>query len=194
MDSKHSVSGPVPVIDISSLQDGSLVTSTRRQACIAQIGKACQEVGFFYIYNHGVCVKLQKRLEDVTKEFFALPRALKRKVEMALAGKTWRGYFEVGEELTSGVVDEKEGYYFGAEGSNKDERPLHGNIVFDIVFESLCDRYRLALPLGNRTPSCVCGGRTKLVSEREPRVQPGLGTRIPRCHHGCACTYCHAGV
>ena len=25
-------------------------------------------------------------------------------------------YFEVGEEMTSGVVDEKEGYYFGAEG------------------------------------------------------------------------------
>lgn len=49
---------------------------------------------------------------------------------MARAGKTWRGYFEVGEEVTSGVVDEKEGYYFGAEGSTKDERPLHGPNLF----------------------------------------------------------------
>ena len=119
----------VPVIDISSLQDGSPITSPRRQACVTQIGKACQEVGFFYIYNHGVSVKLQSRLEKVTEEFFALPRKLKRTVEMARAGKTWRGYFEVGEELTSGIVDEKEGYYFGAEGSSKDSRPLHGNLL-----------------------------------------------------------------
>lgn len=135
--------GPVPVIDISSLQDGSVLTSARRQKCIAQIGEACREVGFFYIYNHGVSTKLQRRLENVTKEFFALPRAQKRTVEMARAGKTWRGYFEVGEEVTSGVVDEKEGYYFGAEGSTKDERPLHGNIAS----QKLCYRHRLPLSL-----------------------------------------------
>jgi len=120
----------VPLIDISSLHDGSLLTSARRQACVAKIGKACRELGFFYIQNHGVCAKLEKRLEDVTKEFFALPSALKRKVEMARAGKTWRGFFELGEEHTGGVVDEKEGYYFGAESSNNDDCPLHGPNLF----------------------------------------------------------------
>ena len=51
--------------------------------------------------------------------------ATKRAFEMAKGGKAWRGYFEVGEELTSGVVDEKEGLYFGEELPASDPRPLH---------------------------------------------------------------------
>lgn len=37
-----------------------------------------------------------------------------------------RGYFEVGEEVTSGIVDEKEGLYFSKELPASDPRPLHG--------------------------------------------------------------------
>ena len=36
-------------------------------------------------------------------------------IAMALGGRAWRGYFPVGEELTSGKPDLKEGIYFGAE-------------------------------------------------------------------------------
>ena len=34
---------------------------------------------------------------------------------MAAGGRAWRGYFRVGDELTSGKPDQKEGIYFGPE-------------------------------------------------------------------------------
>mmetsp|Transcript_11643 Transcript_11643/g.1038 ORF Transcript_11643/g.1038 Transcript_11643/m.1038 type:complete len:81 (-) Transcript_11643:627-869(-) len=37
------------------------------------------------------------------------------KIHMKNNGPSWRGYFEVGYELTSGIPDLKEGYYFGRE-------------------------------------------------------------------------------
>ena len=37
------------------------------------------------------------------------------KIGMARGGRAWRGYFRVGDELTSGKPDQKEGIYFGAE-------------------------------------------------------------------------------
>jgi isopenicillin N synthase-like dioxygenase len=50
---------------------------------------------------------------------------------MALAGAAWRGYFPVGNELTSGRPDVKEGIYFGSEHPADHPRvragiPLHG--------------------------------------------------------------------
>jgi isopenicillin N synthase-like dioxygenase len=48
----------------------------------------------------------------------------------AIFSQTSKRYFEVGEEVTSGIVDQKEGYYFGDEGSAIDPRPLHGPNLF----------------------------------------------------------------
>ena len=50
---------------------------------------------------------------------------------MDKGGSAWRGYFEVGEELTSGVPDLKEGLYYGLELPATDARvaaglPMHG--------------------------------------------------------------------
>jgi isopenicillin N synthase-like dioxygenase len=50
-------------------------------------------------------------------------------------GRAWRGYFRVGDELTSGKPDQKEGLYFGAELAADDPRvlvgtPLHGPNLF----------------------------------------------------------------
>jgi isopenicillin N synthase-like dioxygenase len=57
------------------------------------------------------------------------------RVRMALGGRAWRGYFPLGGELTSGVPDDKEGIYFGAELPDDDPRvmagtPLHGRNLF----------------------------------------------------------------
>ena len=81
--------------------------------------------GFFYVVNTGVDEACVERLQECAKTFFAQPREVKRSIEMAKAGARWRGYFEVGEEFTSGIVDEKEGLYFAAERP-EDKRPLHG--------------------------------------------------------------------
>src|ERR1700751_884119 len=64
-----------------------------------------------------------------------LPETSKMKIAIARGGRAWRGYFPVGEELTSGVPDLKEGLYFGEDLDASDPRviagwPLHGANLF----------------------------------------------------------------
>ena len=63
----------VPVIDVSSLRRGFESDAARR--CIAEIGAACTDVGFFYVSNHGISEYLQMALQAESKRFFALPLA-----------------------------------------------------------------------------------------------------------------------
>lgn len=121
----------VPVIDISALVAGT----GDRGAVAREIGAACRESGFFYIAGHGVDEALQARLEDLSRRFFALEVDLKMKIRMERGGRAWRGYFPVGNELTSGRPDLKEGIYFGQElGPDhpmvRAGTPLHGANLF----------------------------------------------------------------
>jgi len=115
----------LPVIDLSK----------DRQIVAAQIKQACREHGFFYIIGHGIDEALQERLEQLSREFFAQPLETKLEIRMALGGRAWRGYFAVGDELTSGQPDQKEGIYFGAELTEdhpmvKAGTPMHGRNLF----------------------------------------------------------------
>ena len=80
-----------------------------REAVAAQIGAACRAHGFFYVTEHGVDLALCRRLEALSREFFAQPLAEKMHIAMAHGGRAWRGYFPSGAELTSGKPDLKEG-------------------------------------------------------------------------------------
>lgn len=95
---------------------------------INEIGAACRKVGFFYIAQHGVDLQLQKEIETIAIEFFDLPDEEKLAISMEKGGKAWRGSFLVGDEVTSGIPDLKEGLYFGQElrVSQNESRPLHG--------------------------------------------------------------------
>jgi isopenicillin N synthase-like dioxygenase len=110
----------LPVIDIS--------VAPREFA--AQLGQACREYGFFYVVGHGVPDELQERLERYSREFFALPVEEKLEIRMSRGGRAWRGYFPLGDELTSGRPDLKEGIYFGAELPAGHREPLHGPNLF----------------------------------------------------------------
>lgn len=132
------MSSSVPVVDVSPLvaaqPDASAVTPAEREAA-GEIRRACVEHGFFYVVGHGVDEELQSRLERLAREFFALDVERKLRIRMALAGRAWRGYFPIGDELTSGKPDLKEGLYFGAELGPDDARvraglPLHGPNLF----------------------------------------------------------------
>lgn len=121
----------LPVINISGLTG----EPANRRSVAEQINAACCEFGFFYISGHGVNESLQARLETLSREFFAQPLETKLQIRMALGGKAWRGYFPVGDELTSGQPDQKEGIYFGAELDEdhpliKAGTPLHGRNLF----------------------------------------------------------------
>jgi isopenicillin N synthase-like dioxygenase len=121
----------IPIINVSPLIDGV----KGRQVAAAGIGQACRECGFFYITGHGVDEGLQQRLEDLSRRFFAQDVELKMEIPMARGGRAWRGYFPVGDELTSGQPDLKEGIYFGAElGEDhpmaRAGAPMHGPNLF----------------------------------------------------------------
>jgi isopenicillin N synthase-like dioxygenase len=96
----------------------------------ARIEAACTSTGFFYVTGHGVPASLRSSLDSAAREFFALPEAAKREIEMARGGRAWRGWFPVGGELTSGQADLKEGLYFGTELPPGHPLPLHGPNLF----------------------------------------------------------------
>lgn len=121
----------LPIIDIRPL----VAKIGDRQTVASQIGQACREYGFFYIVGHGVDEGLQKRLEVLSRRFFEQDLETKLKIRMALGGRAWRGYFPIGDELTSGKPDLKEGLYLGAELGEDDPRvqaglPMHGPNLF----------------------------------------------------------------
>jgi isopenicillin N synthase-like dioxygenase len=124
----------IPIIDVSALIAG---TSGQRDVgtVAAQLGAACRESGFFYIVGHGVDEGLQARLYDLSRRFYAQDVDTKLRIRMSLGGRAWRGYFRVGDELTSGLPDQKEGLYFGAELAADHPlflagTPLHGPNLF----------------------------------------------------------------
>jgi isopenicillin N synthase-like dioxygenase len=57
----------LPVIDISGLEGPD------RFEVVSAIGRACQEIGFFQVINHGVEESLISELMRVAREFFELP-------------------------------------------------------------------------------------------------------------------------
>ncbi|MFK7922472.1 MAG: isopenicillin N synthase family dioxygenase [Bacteroidia bacterium] len=128
----------VPIIDISALRK----THSDRQFVAQALHGACTEFGFFYITGHGVSERLQNQLEELSHQFFALPETEKLQIRMALGGRAWRGFFPVGDELTSGKPDQKEGLYFGTELGPEDRRVrqgllLHGANLFPAQIPAL---------------------------------------------------------
>jgi isopenicillin N synthase-like dioxygenase len=121
----------VPVIDVRAL-----VFQTEDRFRVAkQIGDACRDWGFFYVTGHGVDLHLVRELEEQSRRFFAQDLEKKLGIRMSHGGRAWRGYFPVGDELTSGYPDAKEGIYFGAELDDdhpmvKAGTPLHGKNLF----------------------------------------------------------------
>lgn len=121
----------VPVIDVGPLVAG---TGARHEVA-RQLGRACRKCGFFYVVAHGIDESLCLRLEDLSRQFFAQSVAEKMHISMAQGGRAWRGYFPVGDELTAGKPDQKEGLYFGAELPDDHpavlaKTPLHGRNLF----------------------------------------------------------------
>lgn len=110
-----------------------------KQETAKRIHQACRDWGFFYVKNHGVPMKLQQELLELSRKFFSQPVQTKMEIAMSKGGRAWRGYFPVGGELTSGKPDAKEGLYFGTEIDDDNhpkilnEVPLHGRNQFPSI-------------------------------------------------------------
>ena len=144
----------IPVINISAL----IENTSEKNKVPGLIGEACRKYGFFYIIGHGVDESLQLRLELLSKQFFALPVEEKMKIKMELGGIRWRGYFPIGNELTSGKPDMKEGIYFGEELDKENplvmkKTLLHGSNLFPTEIaefkETVIDYMKIITKIGH---------------------------------------------
>src|SRR5207248_10422126 len=102
------------MIDVSALVNEGASAATRAATARA-LDAAARRHGFFYAVGHGVDAGLVDRLEASARAFFAQPGDEKMRIPMSAGGLAWRGYFPVGDELTSNRPDWKEGLYLGSE-------------------------------------------------------------------------------
>src|SRR5262245_41024277 len=83
----------IPVIDFGPFFGPH---DQRKEVALA-VGRACRDIGFFYLVNHGVAQSLVDAAFAESRRFFALPKA--RKQEIAIEKSSChRGYFAVGGE------------------------------------------------------------------------------------------------
>jgi len=91
-----NVNVQVPVIDLKPFYQGG---DEGKKKVAEQIGKACVEIGFFVITNHGVEKEVIDRVWDSCRRFFDLSVAEKREVPMT--ENYPYGYSGFGDEVLS---------------------------------------------------------------------------------------------
>ncbi len=96
-----------------------------------EIVEALSTAGVLLLDRGEVGAEEFDRLVALSREYFEQAESVKRADVMSHHGSAWRGWFGVGDELTSGQPDGKEGFYFGTDLRADDPRvlaglPLHG--------------------------------------------------------------------
>ena len=69
----------IPLIDLGPFLAG---TADDRARVATEIGKACRDIGFFYVTNHGVPQTLIDAVFAQSKRFFALPHDEKMRISI----------------------------------------------------------------------------------------------------------------
>jgi isopenicillin N synthase-like dioxygenase len=136
----------VPIIDLAPYFAG---TAEGKAEVARQVDEACRGIGFLVIRNHGIAPELIARVSAVSRRFFDLPLADKRKVDRPRDDAV-RGYSAVGEEGLSYSLEEaapgdlKESFSIGPSNVPEDEyhRGATAGPPFDDYFEAMSDLSR----------------------------------------------------
>jgi isopenicillin N synthase-like dioxygenase len=114
----------LPIIDVGGLRNGDLIERTR---VARELGKACREVGFFYVTGHGVAEPLRGAVFDSARQFFESPDAEKDRVSIRLSNHN-RGYLGIGMERldVDSYLEQKEAFNIGLELPPDDPELLAG--------------------------------------------------------------------
>jgi isopenicillin N synthase-like dioxygenase len=108
----------IPSLDLAFFYGNS---ESKKEAFVAELGAAYNNIGFVAIKNHFLTDDMQQKLYAAIKKFFALPDEVKKKYErMDIAGQ--RGYTGKGKEHAKGrnTGDLKEFYHVGQELPSSD--------------------------------------------------------------------------
>ena len=99
----------IPVIDVKPLRAGTLENA---HSVALEIRQAAEEIGFFYIRNHGVPESVIKQSYSAAKDFFNLPKVVKNNVKI---NSNHHGYLCFGEAKMEQAksVDLKESFVWG---------------------------------------------------------------------------------
>src|SRR5882724_5066928 len=114
----------IPVIDVAPLIDGAGDAAERT---VAALGKACADIGFVYVRNHGVPRDLVARMAAQAKLFFARPMDAKMRIVL---DQRMRGYLPLNyrsyEGETRAGTSHQEGFWIGHERPLTAANPLQG--------------------------------------------------------------------
>ena len=112
----------IPVIDIGPLVEGKNPPST-----VDALGRACSDIGFVYIRNHGLPRHLIADLVEQAAMFFSRPMPEKMKI---VVNPRMRGYLPLGYRSYEGEAREgtsnQEGFWIGHERPMSAASPLDG--------------------------------------------------------------------
>lgn len=97
LDVKQVAFEQIPVIDLA---DMFLPAPQKRHDVGRAVRKACTEVGFFYVRNHGVSQQTLSDCYERSRQFFALPLAEKNRIHIRNSANH-RGYGPLLEENTN---------------------------------------------------------------------------------------------
>ena len=99
----------IPVIDVKPLRAGTMKNA---HSVALEIRQAAEEIGFFYIRNHGVPESVIKKSYSAAKDFFNLPKVVKNNVKI---NSNHHGYLCIGEAKMEQAesVDLKESFVWG---------------------------------------------------------------------------------
>jgi isopenicillin N synthase-like dioxygenase len=100
----------LPVVDESGLTSSSI---SERNAVATEMGRACREIGFFYVSNHGIPEAMCDAVFSAARDFFSLPLEIKEQVSCKRSLYRDRGYFAMEDErlnIDSTIPDYKEAF------------------------------------------------------------------------------------
>ncbi len=118
----------IPVLDFSPFRSGD---PGGKQRVAAEIARACETVGFFYLSGHGVPQATIDAMWEASKRFFALPEAAKLDPDLQITLMRNRGYQPLRSRLYggTGAPDLNEGFKYQRELPADDPDVLAGNRV-----------------------------------------------------------------
>jgi isopenicillin N synthase-like dioxygenase len=100
-----------PVVDLAPWFGGN---ARERKNLARHVGRLCHQTGFFYVVNHGIPEPVSANYLLAVKSFFALPREAKQAIDKHGSAQ-FRGWEELGSELTNNQVDYREQIDIGVE-------------------------------------------------------------------------------
>ncbi len=116
----------IPVIDIAPLVEGK-----SPRAVIDALGRACSDIGFLYVRDHGVPRQLVADLAEQAALFFGQPMDEKMRI---VVNPRMRGYLPLGYKSYEGEAtagkSHQEGFWIGHERALDPESPLDGPNVW----------------------------------------------------------------